>query len=143
MSLHWTDWPDGVAATLRRGVALPANPLALDERRRLDERRQTALTRYYLDAGAGGIAVGVHTTQFAIREAGLYEHVLRLAGIKDSWGFTKGHTQTTVNYAIATFEALKETAKMRVTNEQAERLQIVSGMVEMPEMEEEEGGELV
>lgn len=47
---------------------IPAHPLALDPRRRLDERRQAALTRYYIDAGAGGIAVGVHTTQFAIRE---------------------------------------------------------------------------
>ena len=58
---------------------IPAHPLALTPDRRLDERRQAALTRYYCDAGAGGIAVGVHTTQFAIREAGLYEPVLRLA----------------------------------------------------------------
>src|SRR3954469_17504388 len=64
---------------LRRGVVIPAHPLALDARRRLDERRQRALARYYLDAGSGGVAVGVHTTQFAIREAGLYEPVLRLA----------------------------------------------------------------
>ena len=56
---------------------IPAHPLALDAQRQLDERRQRALTRYYLDAGAGGLAVGVHTTQFAIREAGLYEPVLR------------------------------------------------------------------
>src|SRR5437867_10416831 len=66
---------------LRRGLVIPAHPLALTAERRLDERRQTALTRYYCDAGAGGIAVGVHTTQFAIREAkvGLLEPVLRLA----------------------------------------------------------------
>jgi dihydrodipicolinate synthase/N-acetylneuraminate lyase len=68
-----------VAAVLRRGVVIPAHPLALDRERRLDERRQRALTRYYLAAGAGGIAVGVHTTQFAIREAGLYRAVLSLA----------------------------------------------------------------
>jgi len=66
-------------AQLRRGLAIPAHPLALDAQRRLDTRRQRALTRYYLDAGAGGLAVGVHTTQFAIREVGLYEPVLRLA----------------------------------------------------------------
>jgi len=66
-------------ARLRQGLALPAHPLALDARRRLDERRQRALARYYLDAGAGGLAVGVHTTQFAIRDVGLYEPVLRLA----------------------------------------------------------------
>ena len=64
---------------MRRGVVIPAHPLALDGDRRLDARRQRALTRYYLDAGAGGLAVGVHTTQFAIREVGLYQPVLELA----------------------------------------------------------------
>ena len=74
-----------VIATLRRellrGLVIPAHPLALTEARGLDERRQVALTRYYCDAGAGGIAVGVHTTQFAIRDPaiGLFEPVLRLA----------------------------------------------------------------
>jgi dihydrodipicolinate synthase/N-acetylneuraminate lyase len=60
---------------------IPAHPLALTARRRLDEKRQRALTRYYLDAGAGGIAVGVHTTQFAIRHSrhGLLRPVLELA----------------------------------------------------------------
>ena len=61
------------------GLAIPAHPLALDASRRLDRRRQRALARYYLDAGAGGLAVGVHTTQFAIREAGLFEDVLKIA----------------------------------------------------------------
>jgi dihydrodipicolinate synthase/N-acetylneuraminate lyase len=63
------------------GLVIPAHPLALTEARRLDERRQVALTRYYCDAGAGGIAVGVHTTQFAIRDPGvqLLEPVLDLA----------------------------------------------------------------
>ena len=66
---------------LRSGVAIPAHPLALTPARTLDERRQRALTRYYFDAGAGGIAVGVHTTQFAIREThhGMYRPVLQLA----------------------------------------------------------------
>src|SRR3954470_23280160 len=66
---------------LRRGVVIPAHPLALTAERRLDERRQVALTRYYCDAGAGGIAVGVHTTQFAIRDpkVGLLRPVLSLA----------------------------------------------------------------
>src|SRR6476659_7669555 len=66
---------------LKKGVVIPAHPLALDARRKLDERRQAALTRYYCDAGAGGIAVGVHTTQFAIRDPrhGLYRPVLELA----------------------------------------------------------------
>src|SRR5581483_12314267 len=68
-----------VRAHLRAGQVIPAHPLALDANRRLDARRQRGLTRYYIDAGAGGIAVGVHATQFAIRDAGLYEPVLRLA----------------------------------------------------------------
>ena len=71
--------PPEVAAILRRGAVIPAHPLALDARRDLDERRQRALARYYIDAGSGGLAVGVHATQFAIREAGLYEPVLRIA----------------------------------------------------------------
>jgi dihydrodipicolinate synthase/N-acetylneuraminate lyase len=79
MSLHWSDLPAAVLAELRRGSVIPAHPLALDAARKLDRRRQRALTRYYLDAGAAGLAVGVHATQFAIREAGLYEPVLRLA----------------------------------------------------------------
>lgn len=66
-------------ALLRSGTVIPAHPLALDARRRFAPDRQRALTRYYLDAGAGGLAVGVHTTQFAIREAGLYAEVLALA----------------------------------------------------------------
>ena len=70
-----------VRAALRAGVVIPAHPLALTADCKLDERRQRALTRYYMDAGAGGIAVGVHTTQFAIRDAkhGLYRPVLSLA----------------------------------------------------------------
>jgi hypothetical protein len=66
---------------LRSGVAIPAHPLALTAARLLDERRQRGLTRYYMDAGAGGLAVGVHTTQFAIRDSrhGLLKPVLELA----------------------------------------------------------------
>jgi hypothetical protein len=66
---------------IKKGTAIPAHPLALTARRRLDERRQRGLTRYYVAAGAGGLAVGVHTTQFAIRQPkiGLFEPVLRLA----------------------------------------------------------------
>src|SRR5262245_11107586 len=68
-------------SALLGGIVIPAHPLALTEARRLDERRQVALTRYYCDAGAGGVAVGVHTTQFAIRDPGvqLLRPVLELA----------------------------------------------------------------
>ena len=79
MRLHFSDLPMEVLEVLRHGAVIPAHPLALDESRRLDRRRQRALARYYIDAGAGGLAVGVHTTQFAIRDAGLYKPVLRLA----------------------------------------------------------------
>ena len=70
-----------IRAAIDRGLAIPAHPLALTPDGRFDERRQRALTRYYAAAGAGGIAVGVHTTQFAIRRAdvGLFEPVLALA----------------------------------------------------------------
>jgi dihydrodipicolinate synthase/N-acetylneuraminate lyase len=70
-----------VLAALQRGTVIPAHPLALNASRRLDERRQRALSRYYLAAGAGGLAVGVHTTQFAIHnpKVGLLQPVLALA----------------------------------------------------------------
>lgn len=70
-----------VLTALRRGLVLPASPLALDAQRKWDERRQRALYRYYVAAGAGGVAVGVHTTQFAIRDpkVGLFEPLLSLA----------------------------------------------------------------
>jgi dihydrodipicolinate synthase/N-acetylneuraminate lyase len=75
MSMH------DIRTLLQRGLAIPAHPLALTPERRFDERRQRALTRYYCAAGAGGVAVGVHTTQFAIREprVGLLAPVLELA----------------------------------------------------------------
>ena len=66
---------------LLAGQVIPAHPLALTPSRALDERAQRALTRYYVEAGAGGVAVGVHTTQFAIHDpaVGLYRPVLELA----------------------------------------------------------------
>jgi hypothetical protein len=77
--MRWIDWPAPVLNALRRGTVIPAHPLALTAERTLDPVRQRALTRYYLDAGSGGLAVGVHTTQFAIRDVGLYAPVLELA----------------------------------------------------------------
>jgi dihydrodipicolinate synthase/N-acetylneuraminate lyase len=70
-----------IRSTLDKGVAIPAHPLALNSSRKLDERRQRALARYYIAAGVGGLAVGVHTTQFQIRnpEVGLFRPVLELA----------------------------------------------------------------
>lgn len=73
------DIPDDLMSLLRRGTVLPAHPLALTAERELDPTRQRAITRYYMDAGVGGVAVGVHTTQFAIRDVGLFAPVLQLA----------------------------------------------------------------
>lgn len=72
---------DGALGRFRAGGVIPAHPLALDEDRKLDERRQRALSRYYLEAGASGLAVAVHTTQFAVHEPGrgLLAPVLELA----------------------------------------------------------------
>ncbi len=79
MKLHRSDLPVEITNLVRTGTAIPAHPLALDAARRLDPVRQRALTRYYVDSGAGGLAVGVHSTQFAIRDVGLYEPVLEQA----------------------------------------------------------------
>ena len=73
--------PQQVRTILDRGVVIPASPLALDDQRQFSERHQRAVWRYYSAAGAGGIAVGVHTTQFAIRDPkiGLFQPLLKLA----------------------------------------------------------------
>jgi dihydrodipicolinate synthase/N-acetylneuraminate lyase len=75
------DLASEMTKALHDGLVIPAHPLALTAERKLDERHQRALTRYYMAAGAGGVAVGVHSTQFEIRdkEVGLFEPVLRLA----------------------------------------------------------------
>jgi len=73
------DIPAETLARFRKGGVIPAHPLALTADRSLDERHQRALSRYYLDAGVIGLAVGVHTTQFAIRKAGLFAQVLQIA----------------------------------------------------------------
>src|SRR5215468_2441349 len=77
--MHHSEIKSEVRRLIADGTVLPAHPLALDANRKLDKIHQRALTRYYIDAGSGGLAVGVHTTQFAIREVGLYRPVLELA----------------------------------------------------------------
>src|SRR5207248_10217284 len=107
MTSRWQGWPPQVLAALRKGVVIPAYPLALDADRRLDARRQRALTRYYLDAGAGGLAVGVHTTQFAIREACLFEPVLKLA-MRTAADWTSAATVMIAGLTGRTAQALRE-----------------------------------
>ncbi len=79
--MNYKELPEEIVNSLHRGVVIPALPLALDKDRKLEKRRQGALMRYYLDAGAGGVAVAVHTTQFEIRlpEINLFEAVLDIA----------------------------------------------------------------
>lgn len=84
--MHHSEIKSEVRRLIADGTVLPAHPLALDAKCKLDTAHQRALTRYYIDAGAGGLAVGVHTTQFAIRDVGLYRPVLELAaGTASSW----------------------------------------------------------
>jgi Dihydrodipicolinate synthetase family len=84
--MHHSQMKSEVRRLIADGTVIPAHPLALDESRKLDVGHQRALSRYYIDAGAGGLAVGVHTTQFAIRDVGLYRPVLELAAeTADAW----------------------------------------------------------
>jgi hypothetical protein len=107
MGLHRNELPREVLAILAEGAVIPAHPLALDASRCFDRRRQRALTRYYVDAGAGGLAVGVHTTQFAIREANLYEPVLA-AAVEDSRAWTKRPLVLIAGICGRTPQALRE-----------------------------------
>src|ERR1700761_6220953 len=79
-SMNRSHLPPAILDIIRRGTVIPATPLALNKDRKFDERRQRALMRYYIDAGVGGIAVGMHFTQFEIRSPGvdLFEPVLRV-----------------------------------------------------------------
>src|SRR5258708_22290103 len=77
--MHHSEMNSEGRSRMADGTVLRAHPLALDANRKLDTVHQRALTRYSIDAGAGGLAVGVHTTQFAIRDVGLYKPVLELA----------------------------------------------------------------
>jgi dihydrodipicolinate synthetase family protein len=112
MALHRDALPRAVIDVLQGGTVIPAHPLALNSERELDVRRQRALSRYYVDAGAGGLAVGVHTTQFAIRAAGLYEPVLRLA-IETAREWTDRPLVMIAGLAGRTAQALREAAIAR------------------------------
>lgn len=107
MGLHHSSLPPEVLANLRKGVVIPAHPLALDASRRFDRRRQRALTRYYADCGVGGLAVGVHTTQFAIRDVGLYEPVLT-AAMEDAKAWTDRPLVMVAGLAGRTAQAASE-----------------------------------
>ena len=104
--------PESIQQKLLSGTCIPAHPLALTADRRFDEKHQRALTRYYAESGAGGIAVGVHSTQFEIRlpEFGLYQPVLELAAetLSQSESETGNELIRVVGVAGGTAQAIKE-----------------------------------
>jgi hypothetical protein len=110
--------PSSLKSSLLAGTVIPAHPLALDPNRKLDERHQRALTRYYLDAGAGGIAVGVHTTQFEIRipQFNLYERVLRMASEEVEGAKLKRTFIRVAGISGPTSQAVKEAEMARSLN---------------------------
>jgi dihydrodipicolinate synthase/N-acetylneuraminate lyase len=118
---------------------IPAHPLALTANRKLDERRQRALTRYYLAAGAGGVAVGVHTTQFEIREPrfGLFEPVLELAMEE-----LRGQNAVKMD-AIKIAGLVGPTAQAVHEAELAARLGYDAGLLSMAALGESSTGELL
>ena len=105
--MHHSRIESEVRHLIADGTVLPAHPLALTADRKLDEIHQRALTRYYIDAGAGGLAVGVHTTQFAIREVGLYQLVLELAA-ETAVGWTKRPLALVAGLVGSTRQAIAE-----------------------------------
>jgi dihydrodipicolinate synthase/N-acetylneuraminate lyase len=124
-------------ARLLEGLVIPAHPLALDSRRRLDERRQAALTRYYADAGAGGIAVGVHSTQFAIRAKGLLDPVLRLAAS------VAAESEATGRALVRIAGAIGPTAQAVAEAETARRIGYDAVLLSLGALREASVGELV
>jgi len=111
--------PQEIINKIKRGVVIPALPLALDKNRKLDPQKQRALMRYYLSAGAGGVAVAVHTTQFEIRgpKVNLYENLLEIAGEEfDTFNRTTQQQVVRIAGVIGkTIQASKE-AKLALKN---------------------------
>src|SRR5881398_1918982 len=105
--MHHSEMKSDVRRLIAEGTVIPAHPLALTASRALDTAHQRALTRYYIDAGAGGLAVGVHTTQFAIRDLGLYDPVLRNA-VETARDWTDRPLVLVAGLAGATGQALAE-----------------------------------
>src|SRR5262245_61391015 len=105
--MHHSEIKSDVRKLIAEGTVIPAHPLALDANRALDTKHQRALTRYYIDAGSGGLAVGVHTTQFAIRDVGLYRPVLELAA-ETAASWTRRPLALVAGLAGPTSQAVKE-----------------------------------
>src|SRR5665647_3251745 len=110
--MHHSQMKPEARRLIAEGTVIPAHPLALNADRNLDTMHQRALTRYYIDAGAGGLAVGVHTTQFAIRDVGLYRPVLELAA-ETAVGWTRRPLALVAGLAGPTKQAVAEAETAR------------------------------
>ncbi|MGY3341273.1 hypothetical protein ACVWZ4_007466 [Bradyrhizobium sp. USDA 4472] len=110
--MHHSQINRDIRKLIAEGTVLPAHPLALTAERQLDKTHQRALTRYYIDAGSGGLAVGVHTTQFAIRDVGLYRPVLELAA-ETAANWTKRPLAMVAGLAGPTAQAVTEARTAR------------------------------
>ena len=110
--MHHSQINSDIRKLIADGTVLPAHPLALTAERQLDKKHQRALTRYYIDAGSGGLAVGVHTTQFAIRDVGLYGPVLELAA-ETATHWTKRPLAMVAGLAGPTAQAVTEARTAR------------------------------
>ena len=123
--------PASILKALKSGLVIPAHPLAIDNHRRFDERRQRALTRYYHAAGAGGVAVGVHSTQFIIHEpqCGLFRPVLELAAqtIRECDQATGRQSVLIAGICGKTDQALEEARFARETGYHVGLLSLASG----------------
>jgi len=107
--------PKELLHTFRKGTVIPAMPLALHSDKTFDKRHQKAILRYYIDAGAGGIAVGVHSTQFEIRDQniGLFEPVLSFASdVIDNWSGQSGKNLLKIAGVSGPTEQAKEEARL-------------------------------
>jgi dihydrodipicolinate synthase/N-acetylneuraminate lyase len=124
---------------LREGQVIPAHPLALTANRRLDETRQRGLTRYYVESGAGGVAVAVHTTQFAIRDSsiGLFRPVLELAMDE-----ARDRVRDTRPFAMIA-GVCGHTAQARTESEIAAALGYDAGLLSLGDWREESEAELI
>jgi dihydrodipicolinate synthase/N-acetylneuraminate lyase len=131
---------ESVREHLREGQVIPAHPLALTSARKLDEARQRGLTRYYIEAGAGGVAVGVHTTQFAIRDSaiGLYRPVLELAMDE-----ARGHRASSPHPFAMVAGVCGHTAQARTEAEIAVALGYDAGLLSLGAWRDESEEEIV
>ena len=116
--MHKSAIPASLRSALLRGMVIPAIPLALDSSRRFDPQRERALLRYYLDSGAGGIAAGVHTTQFEIRDPkhGLFKPVLSaVSATIDEWSGITGKAIMKIGGVCGQTQQAKEEAAFLVS----------------------------